>query len=518
MSDKLQLEDIRFDFLAEEESAVSKTRGFYKVMIADDDDEVHSVSNMILRHFTFEGRGLELLHAYSGEETKRMLREHPDTALIFLDVVMEHNHSGLEVVEYLRNELGNQMTRIVLRTGQPGEAPEERIIRDYDINDYRIKTELTVNRLNTTLYASLRSYRDLMRLERSRRGLQRIIETSANVFKHNHLNEFLNSILSQMANFKLDTGEMVFIHKEDKNSGLITMSQKDDLPVVIAATGKYETFIGKAISDVAALSELNDILSKGEFLTDPIHVTSKGFIIQNSGATGKNNYIYIEGDKELFDFELIKTFIEHYAVALENYILNNMITSSQKEIIITLGEAVENHYEDLGSHVKRVSEMMYRFARVNNFSNAECEIIKVASTMHDVGKIAISDEILMKRGQLTPEEFKVVQEHPSIGHKILSKSDLEIMRLAAEIALYHHERFDGGGYPLGVSGRDIPLKARMMAIVDVFDALTHNRLYKQAATRDEAIAYIISEKGKHFDPKLVDLFIENFDEIVSELE
>lgn len=518
MSEKIQLDDIAFDFLAEEESPVPKTRGSYKVMIADDDEEVHSVSTMILRHFTFEGRGLELLHAYSGEETKRMLREHPDTALIFLDVVMEHNHSGLEVVEYLRNVLGNQLTRIVLRTGQPGEAPEERIIRDYDINDYRIKTELTVNRLNTTLYASLRSYRDLMRLERSRRGLQRIIETSANVFKNNHLNEFLNSILSQMANFKLDTGEMVFIHKEDKGSGLITMTQKDNLPVVIAATGKYENCIGMAISDVEALSELNEVLSQGEFLTDPIQVTSKGFIIQNSGGTGKNNYIYIEGDKDLFDFDLIKLFIEHYAVALENYILNNMITASQKEIIITLGEAFENHYEDLGSHVKRVSEMMYRFAGVHNFSNAECEVIRVASTMHDVGKIAISDDILMKRGQLTPDEFKIVQEHPSIGHKILSKSDLEIMKLAAEIALYHHERYDGGGYPLGVSGRDIPLKARMMAIVDVYDAITHHRLYKEASTREEAMAYIISEKGKHFDPKLVDIFLENFEDIIADLE
>lgn len=518
MSDKLQLEDINFDFLAEDDQTAAKTRGSYKVMIADDDEEVHSVSTMILRHFTFEGRGLELLHAYSGEETKQLLKAHPDTALIFLDVVMESNHSGLEVVEYLRKDLGNQLTRIVLRTGQPGEAPEERIIRDYDINDYRIKTELTVNRLNTTLYASLRSYRDLMRLERSRRGLQRIIETSANVFKHNHLNEFLNSILSQMANFKLDTGEMVFIHREETSSGLITMTQKDNRPVVIAATGKYEHYIGKAVSEVDALSELNEILGKGEALSETIQVTSNGFIIQNSGGTGKNNFIYIEGDQELFDFELIKTFIEHYAVALENYILNNMITNSQKEIIITLGEAFENHYEDLGSHVKRVSEMMYRFASAYHFSNAECEIIRVASTMHDVGKIAISDDILMKRGQLTPEEFKIVQEHPSIGHKILSKSDLDIMKLAAEIALYHHERYDGGGYPLGASGRDIPLKARMMAIVDVFDALTHHRLYKQASMREEALAYIISEKGKHFDPKLVDVFLENFDEIVADLD
>ena len=121
--------------------------------------------------------------------------------------------------------------------------------------------------------------------------------------------------------------------------------------------------------------------------------------------------------------------------------------------------------------------------------------------MHDVGKIAISDSVLKKRGKLTPEEFKLVQEHPNIGYKILGKSELEIMKIAAEIALYHHEKYDGSGYPMGIKGRDIPLRARMMAIVDVYDALTHKRIYKEASSREEAIEYLLAERGKHFDAK-----------------
>ncbi len=519
MKDEWNESDLNFDFLMEDDEIPVKAKGFYKVIIADDDAEIHNVTKMILRNFEFEGKALLLLDAYSGAETKKLLEENPDTALVFLDVVMEHNHSGLEVVEYLRKELKNEMTRIVLRTGQPGEAPEESVIRDYDINDYRIKTELTVSRLNTTIYSALRNYRDLMKIERSRRGLERIIETSANLFKHNHLNEFLTSILNQMSNFKMEEGEMVFLHGADKHSsGVITMEHESSEPIVVAATGKYEGYIGSIISSIPELKDLADEIAKTVTSENHVHVLKTGFVIQSSIVNGPNNYIYIEGKRDQFDFELIEVFLSNYSVALENYIVNNMVTSTQKEIIITLGEVVEHHFEDNAGHVRRISELMYRFSLLNNFSYSESELVKVASTMHDVGKIAISNSVLTKRGQLTSDEFKLVQEHSQIGYQILSKSDLEIMRIAAEIALYHHEKYDGTGYPLGSKGKDIPIRGRMMAVIDVFDSLTHSRIYKEASSREEAIAYMISEKGKHFDPIMVDLFVENLDSLLEGLE
>lgn len=519
MKDDLELVDLDFDFLAEDEVAAPKPVGYYKIIIADDDEEIHNVTRMILRNFEFEGRGLILIDAYSGKEAKALLEEHPDTALIFLDVVMESNHSGLEVVEYLRKDLKNEITRIVLRTGQPGEAPEEKVIKDYDINDYRIKTELTVSRLNTTIYSALRNYRDLMKIERNRRGLERIIETSANLFKHNHLNEFLTSILHQMSSFKLESGEIVFLHEpEHDSSGVITMGHETHQAVVVAATGKYESFVGSSVSEVPDLKEVCSELHDTLIPENRIHVLKNGFVIQSTAHKGPNNYIYIEGKQEQFDFELIEIFLANYSVALDNYILNNLISSSQKEIIITLGEVVEHHFDDTSGHVRRISEMMYRFSLHNNFSFSESELMKVASTMHDVGKIAISDTVLKKHGKLSPEEFRLVQEHPNAGYKILNKSELEIMKIAAEIALYHHEKYDGTGYPMGAKGRDIPLKARMMAIIDVYDAMTHKRIYKEASTQEEALAYLMAEKGKHFDAKLVDIFIENLEEILNGLD
>ncbi len=515
MKDEWNESDMSFDFLLEDEVEPEKEKAFYKVLIADDDAEIHNVTKMILKNFEFEGKGLLLLDAYSGAQTKELLALNPDTALVFLDVVMEHNHSGLEVVEYLRKELKNEMTRVVLRTGQPGEAPEESVIRDYDINDYRIKTELTVSRLNTTIYSALRNYRDLMKIERNRRGLERIIETSANLFSHNHLNEFLTSILQQMSSFKMEEGDMVFLHGNEKyGSGVITMDHESEEPIVVAATGKYEGYIGSFLSEIPELKDLAEEISRSVTSENHVRVVNSGFVIQSNVYDGPNNYIYIEGKREQFDFDLIEVFLSNYSVALENYIISNMITSTQKEIIITLGEVVEHHFDDNPGHVRRISEMMYRFCLLNNFSYSESELVKVASTMHDVGKVAIADSVLEKRGQLTTEEFKLVQEHSEIGYKILSKSDLEIMRIAAEIALYHHEKFDGSGYPMGAKGRDIPIRARMMAVIDVFDSLTHTRAYKEASTREDAVAHLIAEKDKHFDPKMVDLFIENLDSLL----
>ena len=129
--------------------------------------------------------------------------------------------------------------------------------------------------------------------------------------------------------------------------------------------------------------------------------------------------------------------------------------------------------------------------------------------MHDIGKISMPDSILKKPGKLTYEEFEVIKTHTTVGHKIFEKSNLDLLKLAANLALYHHEKYDGTGYPIGLKADEILFQARMLSIVDVFDAMTHKRVYKDAFSEKEATEYIIGQKGKHFDPELVDLFIEN---------
>ncbi len=150
---------------------LEETATAWKMMIVDDDTEVHQATQLALKNFTFEGKTLTFIFAYSGEEAKQLIADHPDTAFILLDVVMETNDAGLRVVKYIREELKNRLVRVILRTGQPGEAPEESVILNYDINDYKLKVELTRQKLITTAIAALRSYRDVLVIEESRQKL-----------------------------------------------------------------------------------------------------------------------------------------------------------------------------------------------------------------------------------------------------------------------------------------------------------------------------------------------------------
>lgn len=163
--------------LASEPGDNNKVRGKkpWKMLIVDDEPEIHVVTKLALSDFSFGGRELEYLNAYSGREAKDLIERHPDIAVILLDVVMETDDAGLEVARYVRQNLGNHFVRIVLRTGQPGMAPERRVLKIYDINDYRAKTELTQDRMFSVIYTALASYRDLMALARSRRQMSSLV-------------------------------------------------------------------------------------------------------------------------------------------------------------------------------------------------------------------------------------------------------------------------------------------------------------------------------------------------------
>ena len=170
----------------------------WKVAIVDDDQGVHTGTRFVLQDFTLHGRGLELLSARSAAEARELFRANPDMAVILLDVVMETEGAGLELVQFVRKELKNETVRIILRTGQPGQAPERRVVVDYDINDYKAKTELTADKLFTTLTAALRSYEQLLKLVQTRRGLEIIIDAAATLFDQRSLQRLAEGVLTQL--------------------------------------------------------------------------------------------------------------------------------------------------------------------------------------------------------------------------------------------------------------------------------------------------------------------------------
>ena len=190
------------------------------------------------------------------------------------------------------------------------------------------------------------------------------------------------------------------------------------------------------------------------------------------------------------------------------------IIDTQRELIHTLGEVVESRSHETGNHIDRVAEGTARLARLAGLPPSECELLRLAAPMHDAGKIGIPDQVLNKPGKLTDEEFELIKTHTILGHQILAKSQRPILKTAALVALQHHERWDGSGYPQGLAGEDIHIYGRIVAIVDVFDALTSNRCYRPAMGLAEALAVMTEGRGSQFDAELFDLFLTNLDQFV----
>jgi putative two-component system response regulator len=182
------------------------------------------------------------------------------------------------------------------------------------------------------------------------------------------------------------------------------------------------------------------------------------------------------------------------------------LVTAQIEVLERLAQTVDLHDDTTGQHIRRVGEMAGRVAAEMGLPEKEVELIRRAAPLHDLGKVGVPDAILHKSGRLTPEEFEVMKTHTTIGARILTGGRSEIMTTAEEIALCHHERWDGAGYPRGLAGAAIPLSARIVAVVDVYDALAHDRPYRHAWTRPRIEELIGREAGAHFDPAVVESF------------
>ena len=187
----------------------------------------------------------------------------------------------------------------------------------------------------------------------------------------------------------------------------------------------------------------------------------------------------------------------------------------EREIIWRLSRATERRDTDTGDHIARMSRICGILARGLGFCEEEAQLVEIASQMHDVGKVGIPDEILFKPGPLTPDERRIMETHTDLGWTILEGSKSRLLQLAANIAVAHHEKWDGTGYPKGAKGPEIPIEGRITALADVFDALMSVRPYKAAWPLDKARAFVVEGSGKHFDPACVAVFLERFEEIAA---
>lgn len=487
----------------------------WKVLIVDDEPNVHDVTKFALNHFSYDGRGLKFFHAYSAHEAKEILLQQTEISLAFVDVVMETEYAGLDLIRFIRDDLKNKMIRIVLRTGQPGEAPERQVILDYDINDYKEKAELTSQKLFSTTLTSLRSYRDLDSLNANRKGLQRVIESTGEIFRPKMLQGFVQGVLEQLiALLNLDGNSLyaqcdgVAIEQHSPNKNL----------EVVAATGIFKTAIGGTADENLpdnVLSALREALTKQALI-----LRGNEYVGYFQPTPERQDVIYIRTGSDMSedDSDLIKLFLQNVSIAYENALLRDEIEGTQRDMVYMLGDAIETRSKETGNHVRRVAEYSYIIALGIGLNKQKAEILRIASPLHDFGKIGIPDSILHKPGKLVDDEFTIMKDHASLGRDLLNRSNREILKAAAIIAGEHHEKWDGTGYPNQLSGENIHIYGRIVAVADVFDALGSRRSYKEPWALSEILTLLERDKGTHFDPLIIDWVLNNLDQMETIME
>lgn len=298
------------DLVQEEDEPIV---GVWHVLVVDDDEEIHSVTRLALSDLVLNGHKLEFHHAYSGSEALAFLREKGDEiAIILLDVVMESDDAGLQVARILREELKLDQPRIILRTGQPGYAPEENVIKEYDINDYKTKTELTRSKLVTTIIASIRSYQQILTINESRKGLQKVISSSSHLHEEQSIQGFCSGVLNQVSYLTgVDVEGMMCAR-----AGAV-FDREDEEIYILGATNNYVGYANHGISQIAdseIANSIKDCLGRKE------HLFENGYAVLFMGSSGYEAAIYIEIEDSLNDMQkqLLEVFLSSVAIGYEN--------------------------------------------------------------------------------------------------------------------------------------------------------------------------------------------------------
>ena len=269
---------------------------------------------------------------------------------------------------------------------------------------------------------------------------------------------------------------------------------------IVASTGKYY-FVENIETDVRFLRpNLEEKYETKSFISVPLKIKNKVIGVLNINSS-KNSKPFTQRD-----VELLTLFADNSAITIENLELFSDLQSFYLEMIQTLARALDAKDSYTHDHADRAGKYAKLIAQEMNLPDMVVRYIEYAALLHDMGKIGISDTILLKKGKLTEEEQKIIRQHPIIGYKIILP--IKYLYPIAPLVLYHHERYDGSGYPEGLSGEEIPLGARIVAIIDAFDAMTSDRPYRKAPSVKTAVEELKKGMGKQFDPKIVKIFLD----------
>lgn len=418
-------------FVSEEEDSPAHWRQSWRVLIVDDEPDVHDATLLALSGVIIEGRPVDFVHAYSAEEARRCLADHPDLAVMLLDVVMETPDAGLQLIRHVREELGNRALRVILRTGQPGFAPEIDTIRIYDINDYKTKSELTRARLYTSLTVAIRSYWQIHQLEANRRGLELIVAAGTDLGRPKGLRRFAEGIVTQLcALLGVDEEGIVCAASQDRAD--------DPPPYVLAAAGRYSGWIGmplERLPDERVRKELATSLAERCHHFGP----TTRLYFGTPGGISIASFVDVDHQLAAVDLELLEVFCSNISVAFENTVL-----------------------------VKRISELAYEdpLVRLPNRNNFLCSLAQAGGDSNVVALIDIDgfadinsvldqefgDMVLKAVAQRLRQRFSPAVEVARIGNDVFG-----VLGPQDEVNAEHIERVFAAPYE--IAGESLRLSA-----------------------------------------------------------
>jgi signal transduction histidine kinase/CheY-like chemotaxis protein len=364
----------------------------WKIAVIDDDRAVHDGTRFALADYQLNGQGLEILSAYSAAEGRQLMRAHPDIAVVLLDVIMESDTAGLELVEFIREQIKNESVRIILRTGQPGQAPERRVIVDYDINDYKAKTELTADKLFTALTAALRSYQQLQRMVETRRGLEIIIDAASMLFDFKSMQRLAEGVLTQIASLLNADCAGILVLREPQSA--------QESFSVLAGSGCYSRFTGTDALDILD-PDLRRLVHEA-FQRRHHEFSAPRSVLYIRTMSGREVVVVLEAARPLSDTDrtLVEIFCSRLSIAFDNVILYEQLQGAKTR----LEDRVAERTHALTTANRRLTQQWARLRQANTFKS---EIL--GTVAHDLknplsvilGRTEILKEMIAGAGALS---------------------------------------------------------------------------------------------------------------------
>ncbi|RUO34585.1 DUF3369 domain-containing protein [Aliidiomarina soli] len=472
---------------------------YWKILIVDDEPEVHAVTKLALSDFSFLGRGLEFHSAFSGEEARELATNHPDAAIVLLDVVMESDDAGLHVAKFIREELGNRFTRIILRTGQPGQAPERTVIVNYDINDYKSKTELTAQKLFTAVMSSLRSYRDIISIDHSRRGLEKVIASSTNLFALQSMEHFVDGLVQQLS--------WVIGGARQTLYATAGRSPNPEQMVIRAAYGEDADQLMnqqiKAALPKKVLPEVDKVVrSHGIYYGDdfvlaycPSQCRPQGALLCMTGLTRPLS----DSEKEL-----LQLFADNVQLAHDNVTCLQDTDELLAQLVARLMELEQTHVAEQLDKQSAYVRMTHELAQATEMGAARVQQTATAATLYER-----AERLFAVMDNQPATKVSPCQERLKRAVRPLHMAESDVAQIAYRALNERLERWDGLGLPAGKQGEAIAMESQVLVL-----AFHLFKLAQEDLTEAELLARLDAERNRHFAPQLLKAVKQNLSSLL----